>query len=638
MKKSDINILIIDDEQALADALVRALEKAGFSAKSVKDPEEAKHEIKVKDYHLTLIDCMLPKVNGVDLAMQIQQETNGTTKIILMSGIFKDPNFKKNALQRTKAVDFIYKPFSVVDLIEMVEEHFSDIITPELPEYFKFLNEPFSVNANESINIIKDLDSIHGFELPYILSVLNKCNASCEITLSEENEDPIIIKLNNGQIYQVLSADRESYFGVLLIEHGFSSPEEVAKGLQAQSDLPIGKRLWASNKLSPHAINIVHQEQLSIRLSKAIKAVDYGFKLEPTHRKEDEELRILDNSYQRYTNDWVSSKIKVEWLKSFFAPWLQYKFEPGPNFVKAKDLKKIALVSLGPNIEDITTGDKSIDQIIEENSGKAFIFQSLYFLLLHEIIKINPETNTTTSFDVTENRLKNFIANIDGKNYYEILGVEKNSPNQKIQQAFHNLAKTLHPDKVPKNAPENIHVLTKEIFQHLNNAFKTLYSEQSREKYNFELEHGKADQIMQSENFFERGCLYLNNKKYSDAVEAFERVFEIGHYHNEFLVYYSWALIKRGGPPSQRAKLVEQVEEFLSMVPQEHRHNSNYFYVKGLYLKLTDDMEKASTAFKHAFTLNPDFKPAQLEWLSIEHSQVKDTPSLFGNLFKKKSS
>lgn len=98
--------------------------------------------------------------------------------------------------------------------------------------------------------------------------------------------------------------------------------------------------------------------------------------------------------------------------------------------------------------------------------------------------------------------------------------------------------------------------------------------------------------------------------------------------------------IKRGSPPSQKGKFLDLVEELLSKVPQENRHNSHYFFVKGLFLKQQGSFEKAQIAFKHSFTLNPDFKPAHIEWLSIEQKLNRNKSHLpsFMNIFKKKSS
>lgn len=542
MKKSEINILVIDDENLVAEPIIKALNRSGYNAKYVKKLEEAQREVQIKEYQLAIIDCMLPKVNGVEVATQLNNNLSNKIKIILMSGIFKDIGFKKDAINKTKAIDFLEKPFNLDELLEKVDEAFSDVIDPELPPIQQLFQKPFNYDNVEVFKTINNLGTIHGFEVPLILSVLNSCKASGVIEL-KGSSSPIKIKLTQGYIYQVESNDTESYFGVLLIENGFSTPEEVAKGLALESQLPIGQRLWSTNTLSSHAIDIVHQEQLSIRLSKIIKADNYEINFREDNSV-NSSLFISNESFYRFLNDWISTKIKSDWLLSYYTPWSDFKVQKGRNFSLLDSLKNIALVNLSPDINKAVINNELFSNLLNENKGKPFLLQSIYFLLLLEIIKFSEEKTTLVNFDFALQRVKNLKENFKNKNHYQILGVEKNTPKEKIQQAFHNFAIYLHPDKVPQNAPEELRNLTTEVFQVLTEAHQTLTNSQLKDKYNFELEHGKAEQIIHSENLFERGVLLLNNKKYDEASDLFDQVYELDMYSDDFFVYYCWALLK----------------------------------------------------------------------------------------------
>ena len=62
------------------------------------------------------------------------------------------------------------------------------------------------------------------------------------------------------------------------------------------------------------------------------------------------------------------------------------------------------------------------------------------------------------------------------KDYYQILGVEKDSDEQKIKNAYRKLAVRFHPDK---NKLEG----AKHVFHKISNAYSTLVDKQSRESY-----------------------------------------------------------------------------------------------------------------------------------------------------------
>jgi DNA-binding response OmpR family regulator len=68
-------VLIVDDEPVIADTLVIILSRAGYHARSAYTAEEALELVPVWRPDLAIIDVILPKMNGVDLCMQIKAES-----------------------------------------------------------------------------------------------------------------------------------------------------------------------------------------------------------------------------------------------------------------------------------------------------------------------------------------------------------------------------------------------------------------------------------------------------------------------------------------------------------------------------------------------------------------------------------
>ena len=130
MLKNEIRILIVDDDAVFGATIREALSREGFTAIHVTKPDDAMSQLKVHSIQLAIIDCMLPKMNGRDLALKITEEASVSVQRILMSGIFRDKNFIRESLAKTGAKSFLTKPFELSELIRQVNEavgHLVDI-------------------------------------------------------------------------------------------------------------------------------------------------------------------------------------------------------------------------------------------------------------------------------------------------------------------------------------------------------------------------------------------------------------------------------------------------------------------------------------------------------------------------------
>ena len=78
-----MKILIVEDEILLADTLKAALEKKGFSVETAYDGETGKEYAELGVYDLLILDVMMPKLNGYDLARQVRRNRCATPILML---------------------------------------------------------------------------------------------------------------------------------------------------------------------------------------------------------------------------------------------------------------------------------------------------------------------------------------------------------------------------------------------------------------------------------------------------------------------------------------------------------------------------------------------------------------------------
>ncbi len=78
-----MRILIVEDERLLADSLKTMLEKKGFEVEVAYDGEAGEEYALLGVYDLLILDVMMPKMNGFELARQVRAKHLGVPILML---------------------------------------------------------------------------------------------------------------------------------------------------------------------------------------------------------------------------------------------------------------------------------------------------------------------------------------------------------------------------------------------------------------------------------------------------------------------------------------------------------------------------------------------------------------------------
>ena len=78
-----MKILVIEDEKLLADSIQALLTKKGFDVEAVYDGERGAEYAELGIYDLLILDVMMPKMNGYEVARKIRAERCGTPILML---------------------------------------------------------------------------------------------------------------------------------------------------------------------------------------------------------------------------------------------------------------------------------------------------------------------------------------------------------------------------------------------------------------------------------------------------------------------------------------------------------------------------------------------------------------------------
>ena len=194
-----MNILIIEDEYSLADAISETLKNENFSVKIESNGEDGENEALTENYDLILLDVMLPKKNGFDILRTLVQQKIKTPIIMLTAK--SEMEDKLNGLEHG-ADDYITKPFAMRELkarIKAVLKRTNNIKNTDCLEYGDLVldlkNAKLKCNNNEI--------QISGKELELLEQLLiNKNQISSRESLAEriwgfESE----AEYNNVEVY-----------------------------------------------------------------------------------------------------------------------------------------------------------------------------------------------------------------------------------------------------------------------------------------------------------------------------------------------------------------------------------------------------------------------------------------------------
>ena len=126
-------ILIVEDEEAIADLEKDYLELSGFEVEIASDGTLGLKKALEEEFQLVILDLMLPGVDGFEICRQIREVKN--TPILMVSA-------KKDDIDKIRGLglgadDYVTKPFSPSELVARVKAHlarYERLIGSNVPE------------------------------------------------------------------------------------------------------------------------------------------------------------------------------------------------------------------------------------------------------------------------------------------------------------------------------------------------------------------------------------------------------------------------------------------------------------------------------------------------------------------------
>ena len=175
-----VRILIVDDDKAICDYMQTLLEKDGFVVKTLSDPTLVEDEVRTGDYHVMILDLMMPKLDGIEVLKRVRAVDSDIAVVIFTA----HPNLDSAvASMKLDAVDYLKKPFNVDefrDVLARVMKKKGLARTPE-EQLHKIIGDTIPTMRKETELTLKQMSRRTGLSIS-LLSQLERAESSPSIS------------------------------------------------------------------------------------------------------------------------------------------------------------------------------------------------------------------------------------------------------------------------------------------------------------------------------------------------------------------------------------------------------------------------------------------------------------------------
>lgn len=118
--KAKTRVLVVDDEGLIADSVAEILSENGYEATAAYSGESALHLAEEFCPDLLVTDVLMPRVNGVELAIRMKTLCP-ETKVLLFSGQAATSDLMRSAREQGIRFEILPKPIHPRDLLRKLE-------------------------------------------------------------------------------------------------------------------------------------------------------------------------------------------------------------------------------------------------------------------------------------------------------------------------------------------------------------------------------------------------------------------------------------------------------------------------------------------------------------------------------------
>jgi tetratricopeptide (TPR) repeat protein len=185
---------------------------------------------------------------------------------------------------------------------------------------------------------------------------------------------------------------------------------------------------------------------------------------------------------------------------------------------------------------------------------------------------------------------------------YELLGVARDADLAAIKRAYHQAAKTYHPDALARSGLHgDMREMANKVFAAIGKAHAVLTDPQRRRDYDAALATPDTDEdasrLVQAETLFRKGEILLRQGNFRGALEFLAPAVELWPQECAYRSALGWALYKKAPPEPEAA------QEHLEAASQLDPDDAETWFRLSVVLRAAGDTEAAENASRRASSL-----------------------------------
>lgn len=617
-----MEVLIVEDDRALARTLARALEQAGYSCRQAHDGIAALGEVAKALPDLMLIDLLLPKKDGQSVINTLQAaEATRKIPIVAMSGVFRGADPMRSVLS-AGARAFMEKPIETHTLIDHVSKLIGKPTPPELaaPADTVDLGKEPAIEVLWSAMRAKTTGAVH----------------------FETGKRKKVVVLENGMPLAVRSNLARESLGRRLLDAG--RIDELTFNESIRRSKVTGKR----------------QGELLIQMGAITEA---GLRDVLADQSADKLTEVFSWTEGR---SWLQIGVRALSLSSELLGWtprltvLRGVHRVSPSIIAKRlepyqgcevSTETIALED-GENedavkqLRDSVDTPRSLGSLIKDHASTLYGLWLIGALVVHVDESATPRTlpgvGSAAAALALEGKLRETLHKLKSQNHFEALCVAEDAPADEVRKAFMLLAKAFHPDKVGRRSPELVELAGK-VFSRISEAHDVLASPEKRQVYVSQLKRNRGapgdtrqevTRILTAEQQFQRAEEAMRRRDWIASLDALKWALELDPNEGEFFALRGWVLFlqqqDQGGRNPEPG--LDQIKKAITLSPQSP---AGYYYL-GQIRKACGDHAEAERMFRKTIELRPDHVEANRELRLIQMRRAKGEDTGGGRLFGRK--
>ncbi len=121
-------VLTVEDDEDIQAIVQRICTNLGYGFVFAMNGQEGLELAREYRPNLILSDAFMPKLDGREMCRQLKEDPAfADTHMVVMTGLYTDTKYRSEALKRFRVDDYISKPVSVTDLINLLQKHLEGV-------------------------------------------------------------------------------------------------------------------------------------------------------------------------------------------------------------------------------------------------------------------------------------------------------------------------------------------------------------------------------------------------------------------------------------------------------------------------------------------------------------------------------